>query len=151
MLESHDYDVTVTGTGAKTGLLEAPLDDLPELEVSSPPEFGGPDGVWSPEHLFVAAVASCLMTTFRSIATNSGIEVLDYVDHSTGQLRRAEDGLYSIERVTLRPMVVISGDSKPERALRLLDKAERVCLIGRSISSEVVLDPTVVQAHHVGT
>jgi organic hydroperoxide reductase OsmC/OhrA len=91
------------------------------------------------------------MTTFRSIATNSGIEVLDYVDHSTGQLRRAEDGLYSIERVTLRPMVVISGDSKPERALRLLDKAERVCLIGRSISSEVVLDPTVVQAHHVGT
>lgn len=39
-----------------------------------PPEFGGPERTWSPEHLFVAAVSSCLMTTFRAIAEMSELE-----------------------------------------------------------------------------
>lgn len=151
MIDSHDYQVSVTGTGQKTGLLEATSDRLPLLEVASPPEFGGPEQVWSPEHLFVASVAACLMTTFRSIAANSGVEVLEYGDDSIGHLRRGDDGLYSMARVTLRPTVVISADSNPERARRLLEKAEKVCLIGRSIVSETVLEPRVVQAHQVGT
>ena len=151
MIDSHDYGVTVTGTGPKTAVLDAPQDLLPLLDVSSPPEFGGPGQVWSPEHLFVAAVASCLMTTFRAFAANAGVEVIDYLDHSVGRLQRGADGLYSIDRITLQPMVVISEDSSPERASRVLEKAEKVCLIGRSIRSEVVLEPTVLQSHHVGT
>jgi len=151
MIDSHDYEVNVTGTGPKSGVLDAPHDLLPALDVSSPPEFGGPGRVWSPEHLFVASVASCLMTTFRAIAANSGVAVVDYVDHSVGRLQRGADGLYSIVRITLKPRVVISEDSSPERASRILEKAERVCLISRSIRSEVVLEPTVLQAHHVGT
>lgn len=150
-MTSHDYHVTIEGTGAKTGILRGPLDDLPELEVASPPQFGGPEAVWSPEHLYVAAVAACLMTTFRAIAANSGIEVIEYRDHSTGRLVQGEDGLYSIDRITLRPEVVISEDSKADRARRILEKAEKVCLIGRSINSTVVLDATVLQPHHVGT
>jgi organic hydroperoxide reductase OsmC/OhrA len=151
MIEAHDYQIQVIGTGIKRGLLESTQDGLPSLEVASPPEFGGPDRVWSPEHLFVASVAACLMTTFRSIAANSGVEVVEYRDESVGHLQRGEDGLYSIDRVTLRPTVVVSSDSKPERALRLLEKAERVCLISRSVSSETVLEPRVIQAHQVGT
>lgn len=151
MIDSHDYHVSVTGWDQKTGLLEAPFDGLPTLEVASPPEFGGPAGVWSPEHLFVASVAACLMTTFRSIAENSGVEVLEYHDYSIGHLKRAEDGLYSIERITLRPNVLISTGSKLDRAHRLLEKAEKVCLIGRSIRCLTVLEPSVQQAHQVGT
>lgn len=151
MIDSHDYQVRVTGTDAKRGLLESPEDGLPPLEVASPPEFGGPESVWSPEHLFVASIAACLMTTFRSIAANSGLEVVEYRDESVGHLQRGEDGLYSIDRVTLRPVVVISSDSRPDRALRLLEKAEKVCLVSRSVRSETVLEPKVTQAHQVGT
>ncbi|HEX6300125.1 MAG TPA: OsmC family protein [Acidimicrobiia bacterium] len=151
MIEAHDYHVRVRATDPKSGVLEAPLDELPQLQFSSPPEFGGPEHVWSPEHLFVAAVASCLMTTFLSIAGNSGVEVLEYTDDSTGHLQRDEKGLYSIDRIMLRPNVLISADSDVDRAIRLLDKAEKVCLIGRSIRSEVVLETSVLQAHQVGT
>lgn len=150
LITNHDYHVTVIGTDAKSGVLQAPLDGLPEMDVASPPEFGGPGGVWSPEHLFVASVAACLMTTFQSIAANSGVEVVEYSDSSVGRLSRAENGLYSMDRVTLRPTVLISADSNPDRALRLLEKAEKVCLIGRSVSSETILEPTVLQAHQVG-
>ena len=151
MIDSHEYHLTVTGKGTKAGLLEAPGDGLPPLEVASPPEFGGPEGIWSPEHLFVASVSACLMTTFRSIAENSRLEVLEYIDTPTGHLIRGDDGLYSIVRVTLRPHVTVPSGSRVDRALRLIEKAERVCLISRSISCEVVLEPSVTEAHQLGT
>ena len=151
LFTTHDYHVTVTGTDAKTGILRAPVDGLPEIPVASPPEFGGPEQVWSPEHLFVAAIAACLMTTFRSMAASSGVEVIEYRDHSTGHLSQEESGLYSIDRVTLRPTVTISPDSRLDRAERLLEKAEQVCLIGRSVCSDTTLEATVLQPHHVGT
>ena len=151
MIDSHDYQVEIVSSGEKTGWLTATIDGLPELAFASPPEFGGPEHVWSPEHLFVASVASCLMTTFRAIAARSGVEVLDYSDEAVGHLVRGEDGLYRIDSVTLRPTIVISEDSKLDRAERLIEKAEKTCLISRSISSEVELEPKILQTHHVGT
>lgn len=145
MIESHDYQVSITGTGAKMGTLESTRAGLPPMEFASPPEFGGPAGTWSPEHLFVASVAGCLMTTFQAIAANSGIEVLEYTDEATGHLQRGDDRRYTIDRVTLRPTVVISADSNPEKTRRVLEKAEEACLIGRSIVSERILEPTVLQ------
>lgn len=151
MIESHDYQVQVIGSGPKTGKMEAQQDGLPAFEFSSPPEFGGPEGVWSPEHLYVAAISTCLMTTFHAIAEISKVDIVEYTDNASGLLERGEDRLYSMPRVTLRPRIVIDDESKVEKTLRLIEKAEQVCLISRSISSEVVLEPTVLVSYHVGT
>lgn len=151
LIESHEYHVQLAGTGAKTGLLASTGDRLPAMPVASPPEFGGPGGLWSPEHLFVAAVSSCLMTTFKSIADMSDLEVLEYSDDAIGHLQRGDDRLYRIDKVTLRPKVVIADESKIEKAERLLEKAEKVCLVSRSIASEVEMDAKVLVGHQVGT
>jgi len=151
MIDTHDYRVELVGTSDKTGLLTASDDGLPEMVVASPPEFGGPVGTWSPEHLFVASVATCLMTTFRSIAEHSGLDVVEYRGNAIGHLRRSEDGLYEIAEVTLRPEVTVSSDRLVARAQRLLEKAERACLISRSIKAKVTMEPRVLQAHQVGT
>ena len=141
MIDAHDYPLHLESTGLKTGILTS-TDDLPKLDVASPPEFGGPLGTWSPEHLFVAAVSSCLMTTFRAIAEMSNLDVVDYSDDAVGHLVR-EDSLYRIESVTLRPRVVISDPEKVDKAWRLLEKAERACLISRSVSAEINLEGSV--------
>ncbi|MEE8376219.1 MAG: OsmC family protein [Acidimicrobiia bacterium] len=151
MIDTADYQVEVQGTGPKTGKLESIHDALPVLEVASPPEFGGPGGEWSPEHLFVAAISSCLMTTFQAIAAMSGVEVVSYSDRATGRLHRGDDRLYRMESVTLRPTVVIADETKVDRTLRLLNKAESVCLISRSVDSAISLEPTVNVVHQVGT
>lgn len=143
MIDTHDYLVHLVGTGEKTGVFVDPDDDPPRLEVGSPPEFGGPGRRWSPEHLFVAAVSGCLMTTFRAIAAMSRVEVLDYEDRATGRLSRDPDGRYRMTAVTLRPRVVLADESTAERARRLLDKAERSCLISRSISADITVEPTI--------
>ena len=151
MTESHDFRVEIVGSGEKQGILTAVEDSLSELQVASPPEFGGPEKTWSPEHLFVASITSCLMTTFRAMAARSDVDVLDYTAEALGRLRRGEDGLYSIETVVLRPSIVISSGSRLDRAQRLIEKAEEVCLIGRSIRSEVILEAEIMQALPVGS
>lgn len=149
MIESHDYVLSLEATGPKTGTLAAPADGLTRLEVASPPEFGGPEEVWSPEHLFVAAISSCLMTTFYAIATASQLEVVSYSDDPVGHLIRAEDRLYRFDQVTLRPRVVIADADKVDKARRLLEKAENACLVSRSVSSEIRLEPVIEVAAKV--
>lgn len=143
MSEAHEYRVTLEGTDVKSGVLNSP-DGLPTVNVASPPQFGGPERVWSPEHLFVAAVASCLMTTFRAVSTMSKLEIAGYSDDASGELIRDSDGRYRIESVTLRPRVVITDPEKVDKALRLIEKAEGACLVSRSIDAEVRMIPEVV-------
>jgi peroxiredoxin-like protein len=149
MIESHDYRIRLESTGPKTAIVDGDEDSLPSLEVASPPEFGGPGGIWSPEHLFVASISTCLMTTFSAIADIARLEVLQYHDEPTGHLLRGDDRLYRMDRVTLRPKVVVSDESKVDQAMRLLEKAENVCLISRSVASEIRLEATVMVAETV--
>lgn len=149
MIESHDYVLRLDATGPKTGTIGAPQDHLPELDVASPPEFGGPENVWSPEHFFVAAISSCLMTTFHAIAAASQLEVVSYSDDPVGHLIRADDRMYRFDRVTLRPRVVIADADKVDKARRLLDKAGHACLVSRSVSSEIHLEPVIEVAARV--
>jgi len=143
MIKEHDYPVILTGTGPKTCLIGSLKDGLPDLEVASPPQFGGGGQTWTPEHLFVASVAACLMTTFRAIAAASNLEVLGYSDRSSGQLVQADDRLYRMETITLNPRIVVADRTMVEKARRILEKAERACLISRSVNTRVDVEATI--------
>jgi organic hydroperoxide reductase OsmC/OhrA len=142
MIQSHDYPVRVSWMGEKRGVLESE-DRLPPLPVVTPPEFGGHQGEWSPEHLFVASVASCLMTTFLAVAEISRLEIHGFEAAAVGTLERGDDRRYRFTRVVLRPRVAVAREQDRERAVRLLEKSEQACLITRSITCEVELEPTV--------
>lgn len=147
--ETHEtYEIELGGTGPKTCVTASPDEGLPELTVASPPSFGGPGETWTPEHLFVVALSSCLMTTFRTIADIGRLEVLGYSDRADGRLVRDENRLFRIDSVTLRPTVQVRAGADVDKARRLLEKAEAACLISRSVSARVVLEPTVEVIQH---
>jgi organic hydroperoxide reductase OsmC/OhrA len=54
-----------------------------------------------------------------------------------------QDGGYRFTKLTLRPTVIIHQEADRERTGRLLEKAERICLIARSILATIVLEPKV--------
>jgi peroxiredoxin-like protein len=114
----------------------------PRLDFGAPPEFQGVPGVWSPEHFFVAAVVTCFITTFRAIAEFSKFKFAALVVTGDGVLEK-RDGGYHFTRIFLQPTLAIEREEDRERAQRLLEKAERSCVISRSIRSEVVLQPSV--------
>lgn len=143
MPEIHSsYPVAVRWRGGREGSATS-ADQLPELAVASPPAFGGPAGVWTPEHLLVLAVATCWMTTFLSVAELSKLDFVAVEADGKGVLERGEDRKYNIARVTLRPRVTIRRERDRERALRLIEKAENACLIRNSVRSEITLEPEV--------
>ena len=145
MLERHDYPVTVRWTADKQGVAGSP-DDLPEIVVTAPPEFGGPPHLWSPEHLFVSSVASCFMTTFMAIARNSKVEVESLEVPAFGLLELGDDRRYSMTRVRLEPRIVLSAEKDRSKVERLVEKADKACLISRSVTSEIVVEPTLTVA-----
>ena len=142
MSENQPYSVAIRWTGDKQGTLFS-VDELAELQVAAPPQFGGPPGVWSPEHLFVASVVSCYLTTFLAIAKNSNYDFLGFECDAEGILEQDEDRRYQISEIILRPCLELPQGANPERAERILQKAENACLISRSIRSRVRLQPRI--------
>lgn len=109
------------------------------IEVATPPEFPeGIPGIWSPEHLFTAAVSSCLMTTFLAVAENSKLEFISFDCHSKGKLEQVNNK-FMMSEVMLEPSLVIKHASDRERAERILQKAEAACLISNSVKSKITM------------
>jgi peroxiredoxin-like protein len=138
----HHYEVKVAWKTGRKGIMSSPvLND--DLEVATPPEFPkGIPGIWSPEHLLVAAVNSCLMTTFLAIAENSNLNFVDFDSNADGKLEKVE-GKFMISEVTLMPVVTIAEEKDRERALRILEKSEAACLISNSVKCKIVFQPTI--------
>jgi peroxiredoxin-like protein len=125
------------------GLVNAGSDVPYTLEFSVPPEFGGEQGYWTPEHLLLGAVASCLVATFRGMSEKSKLEFLSIEVRVEGVIEK-QDGYLAFTRIILHPEVVIPREDDRERATRLLEKAERACLIARSLSAETILQAEVL-------
>jgi peroxiredoxin-like protein len=143
MIEHADYQVTIDRTGLKEGLATSSASGLPSLSVASPPEFGGPAGEWSPEHLLVAAVGSCFLTTFLAISDASRLEVDDLSVPGEGTIERGEDRRYRFTRIILRPRIVLVHEADRDRAQRIALKAEGACLITRSLGTPVTVEPVI--------
>lgn len=145
-MEPHLYHVDINWNKDRKGVMCSPeLNSLSNgmggcIEVATPPEFPkGIPGIWSPEHLFTAAVSSCLMTTFLSIAENSKLEFVAFRCESDGKLEQVE-GKFIMSEVILKPTVTIVHEKDRERAERVLLKSEAACLISNSIKSKVTMN-----------
>lgn len=146
-MDAHYYNVDINWNEERKGIMCSPelnRDSNICIEVATPPEFPkGVPGIWSPEHLFTAAVSSCLMTTFLAIAENSKLEFSSFKCKSKGKLEQV-DGKYLITEVILEPVVTIKNEKSHDRAQRVLQKAEAACLISNSIKSKVTMIPKFI-------
>ena len=142
MSQEHFYDVSLTWNTDRKGTMRSDVLNS-SIEVATPPEFPkGMQGIWSPEHLFVAAINSCLMTTFLAIAENSRLVYNNFESKAIGKLELI-DGKYIMSEVVLKPVVILSNEEDREKALKVLHKSEAACLISNSVKSKIILEPEV--------
>lgn len=149
-MDSHFYHVDIAWSETRKGMMCSPDLISPAtaspgcIEVATPPEFPhGIPGIWSPEHLFTAAISSCLMTTFLAIAENSQLEFVSFRCSARGKLEKA-DGKFTMTEVALDPVVVIAHEKDRDKALRVLQKSEANCLISNSVKSKIVMHPRIL-------
>jgi len=142
MPTTYKYQASASWVLHQRGIVRAD-DSIPyALDFTVPPEFGGEPGLWTPEHLLLAAVASCYVATFRGTAEASKMAFRG-IDVTVEGVIEKQEGSLRFTKIVLRPEAAIDRQEDYELARRLLDKAERGCLIARSLSSEIQLQPKV--------
>ena len=136
------YRTKIKWDKAKKGFLSS--SGKPDIETATPPEFRGHAGIWTPEDFFVAAVNSCIMTTFLYYAERESIEFVSYESEAEGILERVENQLM-FSLIMVRPRIVIALSDQKEKAEKLMKCAEKSCLISHSIKSkvEVIVEITI--------
>jgi organic hydroperoxide reductase OsmC/OhrA len=112
------------------------------IEFSTPPEFHGEAGFWTPEHFLLAAVASCFVATFRAIAAFSKFDPVGLDISVEGKLDKGPAG-YEFTGIVLRPRLAIRDENSRLLARRFLEKTERSCLIARALKCAVTMEPTI--------
>ena len=95
-----------------------------------------------PEEAFVAALSSCHMLTFLSIAAKRKYVIDSYTDEAIGMLGKNIEGREAITKVVLRPHIVFSGDKIPtnEQLTKMHHISHENCFIANSVNTEVVTE-----------
>ncbi|HEV3181483.1 MAG TPA: OsmC family protein [Steroidobacteraceae bacterium] len=96
-----------------------------------------------PEEALVAALSSCHMLWFLSLAAAGRWRIDDYNDEAVGSMGRNAAGKIAMLRVTLRPRVRFSGENLPARGdiARLHERAHEECFIANSVTTVVQIEP----------
>jgi organic hydroperoxide reductase OsmC/OhrA len=137
--DSYTYELGVEWSGQRAG--RAWCEGFPAIEFSAPPEFGGQAGQWTPEHLLLAAAASCFQSTFLAIAEISKLTVLSFTLKGQAVLEKVPGEGYKFTRLRLEPRIGIpAGDE--ERARKILGKAQKGCFVTKSLTCEVTVEPS---------
>jgi organic hydroperoxide reductase OsmC/OhrA len=142
MNDTHFYEVNLTWNTATQGTLSSPV-IANKIEVVTPPEF--PKGIkekWTPEHLFVAAVNSCLMSTFLLVAENSKFQFISFESNAVGKIEKV-DGKFAVTEIVLKPTLIIPSTQNETKAKRVLEMSEKACAIANSIKTKITLEPLI--------
>ncbi len=95
-----------------------------------------------PEEAFIAALSSCHMLFFLSIAAKKGFVIDEYTDAAIGLMEKDSDNKISITRVILRPEIKFAVDNKPDCTMleKMHHQSHEQCFIANSVKTEVVTE-----------
>jgi organic hydroperoxide reductase OsmC/OhrA len=137
-MDAYPHQYRIRAAAEAEGSVALASERLPTLSSAPPAQFGGPGDQWSPETLLVAASADCLILTFRAIARASKLAWLRVDCDAEGVLDRV-DGVTRFTQIRLNARLVLPPGGDVDRGRRLLEKAEKTCLITCSLKAESVL------------
>lgn len=119
------------------------LESGQEIEVATPPEFGGHEGIISPQDLFVSSANACFMTTILGTMKNMKVELISYESEAEGILETV-DKLKVFTKIIIRPK--IKANAAEEQIRLILKHAEKRCLVMNSMKSKVIIEPEIEAA-----
>lgn len=138
----HVYTVSATVALEGAVVLESP--GLAALQSDAPVEFGGPGDKWSPETLLVASLVDCFMLSFRAVATASRFEWRRLECRAEGKLERIERAT-QFTAFTLHARLALPSGADQDRARKLLEKSEQLCLISNSLKASKHLEIELIE------
>jgi organic hydroperoxide reductase OsmC/OhrA len=110
------------------------------LEAATPPEFrGGTAGMWTPEHLLIASVASCYSLTLDTLAERRNVPMEQVEVEAVGHVTRRAEGRVGFVVIELRVELTVNAGTEHE-AEEVARDAHRICLVGHALEVPVELE-----------
>ena len=134
------YKTSIDWTEGKKG--EANCDGKPGLEVATPPEFGGPEDIWTPEDLLTSAVESCIMASSLFFLDRGKVGFRSYKSKAAGHLEKGPTGLV-FSRIAVAVTLELEDPSQADAAHKAVVQAEKNCPLSNSLSCPVELSINV--------
>lgn len=91
---------------------------------------------WTPEHLVLAGLCRCVLTSFRYHARRAGHEPVASASAHGVVTRRDEDGRFAFVEIRVDLEVALEGEPSRERIDDLAMKGERDCFVGASLTAK---------------
>ena len=151
MKKQHNYSTTIKWTGNK-GTGTSKYNDFErsytisvackkDIFGSSDPAFRGDKTKHNPEELLITSLASCHMLWYLHLCSINNITVVDYLDVATGTMIENSDGSGFISKVILNPIVIVTEVTMIQTAIKLHNKANKLCYIANSVNFKVCHNP----------
>ncbi|HUU41368.1 MAG TPA: OsmC family protein, partial [Desulfatiglandales bacterium] len=108
------------------------------------PEFGGEPGYWTAEHLLVASIEVCIMTTFKWLLEKMGGELVSYESEAVA-VAQMVNGDFQFNEIEIKP-VITASNTHVSRIKAAIENAHKQCLISKALNLKVHVRP-VIKCH----
>ncbi|MGX0909608.1 SACOL1771 family peroxiredoxin [Staphylococcus caprae] len=143
----HDFKVKTKWQGGrdKVGTVKG---DIIESQISIPSSLGGKGIGTNPDEMLVSAASSCYIISLAATLERAGYTDIQIHQQSIGTASFV-NGKFQIDRITHYPEIQVNEANKAnleKRLSKLLEIADRNCMISNSIRNnvEVDIEPTIL-------
>ena len=114
--------------------LEASAGGYSPIDCAIPKEFLGPGGGYSPEDLYLLALTTCLIATFKVFAEKAKVVYTEINAKAKLMIDRNAQGSPELQKIEVTFM--LAGVQDQEKAKKVLGESEKYCLVSNAIKSE---------------
>ena len=97
---------------------------------------GAEEASWTPEHLLLAGLARCTLTSLRYHCVRAGVTLSSSASARGSVTKREADGRFAFVDVAFEADVAFAPKPDEAAVADLLAKAERDCFVGASLTTE---------------
>ncbi|MCA1010981.1 OsmC family protein [Halobacillus halophilus] len=137
----HHFHLKAEWPGGRNevGTIEA---DKLKTQISIPKEMDGPDVGTNPDEMLLGAAATCYIITLGAMVERADLPLKEMSMDSEG-IVDVTDGVFTYNKIIHKPRVLLkseASDKDMDKLKKLVEKAEKSCMISRAIEGNVALE-----------
>lgn len=140
-MTQHHFHLEAEWPGGRNSIGYIRAENL-QTKISIPPEMGGPGAGTNPDEMLLGAAATCYIISLGAMFERANLPIAQMEMKSEGVVD-VTDGVFTYEKIIHRPSVLLKKEVTEKQyhlTQKLVEKAEKTCMISRAIQGNVSLE-----------
>lgn len=141
--ETHEFNAKVTWTGGHEG--DITIDGKPSLPITSPTQWEGKLGIYSPQDLFISAIAGCYITTFATLMKKMQQPLKAHQATGRAVLHKHPEGGWHFTDIYVIMNITVPKEANLSQVERAVSLTKKYCQVSRSLTCKLHVKPNIQQ------